>query len=110
MPTEQRRQDERVPLNVPGELLLPGTPAQQVVLLDLSRNGVSFLLDRALPSSTEARLRFRLPHGESWDEVQVRAVYALPCPDHPGSFRCGARIGAMPEDTGVRLAHFLSHP
>jgi hypothetical protein len=110
MRNEQRREDQRVPLCVAGELLLPGLPAQRVELLDLSRNGVAFILDRALPSSTEARLRFRLPDGQAWDEVQVRTVYALPAPAHPGSFRCGACIGAMPADTGARLAHFLSHP
>lgn len=85
-----------------------GGARQPVVLLDISRVGVSFTSPVTLDGGTRYLLEFKLPGAPRLHETVVQVIHSSP---HgvPAGFRIGARFVHIETDTTDAIAHFVSN-
>lgn len=84
-----------------------GAARHPVVLLDISRLGVSFTSPNQLDSGARHLLSFRLPGAARQHETVVQVVHSGQN-GVPSGFRIGARFVHIDTDTSDAIASFVS--
>ena len=84
-----------------------GTMRHPVVLLDISRPGVSFTSPGPLDGGSRHILEFKLPGTPQMHETVVQVIH---CSDSgvPSGFRVGARFVHIPAETTESIVNFVS--
>ena len=85
-----------------------GAARQPVVMLDISRVGVSFTNPDQLDSGTRHLLNFCLPGSPRQHETVVQVVHSSPA-GVPSGYRIGARFVHIETDTSDAIASFVSN-
>jgi hypothetical protein len=85
-----------------------GAARHPVVLLDISRLGVSFTSPAPLDGGSRHVLDFKLPGAPQLHETVVQVVHSSEN-GVPSGYRVGARFVHILPDTTDSIAHFVSH-
>lgn len=85
-----------------------GQARHPVVMLDISRVGVSFTSPSLLESGSRHLLDFRLPGSPALQETVVQVVHSTSA-GVPSGFRVGARFVHIADETTERIAQFVSN-
>lgn len=85
-----------------------GSARRPVVMLDISRLGVSFTSPELLPSGSRHILDFRLPGSADLQETVVQVVHSTSA-GVPSGFRVGARFIHIADETTDQIASFVSN-
>lgn len=85
-----------------------GNARHPVVLLDISRLGVSFTSPQELPGGSRHMLDFRLPGSPGLQETVVQVVHSSSA-GVPAGFRVGARFVHITDETAEHILHFVSN-
>jgi hypothetical protein len=84
------------------------TARQPVVLLDISRVGVSFTSPAALDGGSRHLLGFRLPGVPDSHETVVQVIHSS-TNGVPSGYRIGARFVHIETETTDAITNFVSH-
>lgn len=84
-----------------------GAARHPVVLLDISRTGVSFINIETLPSGASHFLDFLLPGNDAPLEAVIQIVHSTSCGPAAG-FRVGARFVYIAHEAGDVIAAFMA--
>ena len=85
-----------------------GTTRQPVVLLDISRLGVSFTSPSLLDNGSRHILDFNLPGTAQLHETVVQVVHSS-ASGVPSGYKVGARFVHIAPETTESIVHFVSH-
>lgn len=85
-----------------------GAARHPVVLLDISRVGVSFTSPDQLDSGARHLLNFYLPGAARQHETVVQVVHSSQS-GVPSGYRIGARFVHIEADTSDAIAHYVSN-
>lgn len=85
-----------------------GNARHPVVLLDISRLGVSFTSPQELPGGSRHMLDFRLPGSPELQETVVQVVHSTSA-GVPAGFRVGARFVHIADETTEQIVQFVSN-
>lgn len=85
-----------------------GSSRHPVVMLDISRLGVSFTSPELLPSGSRHLLDFRLPGSPELQETVVQVVHSTSA-GVPSGFRVGARFVHIADETSEQIVQFVSN-
>ncbi|NYE60300.1 hypothetical protein FHW58_001452 [Duganella sp. 1224] len=84
-----------------------GQHTQPAQIIDISRMGVAFVSDQAMPADEQFVLNFCFPGSAIRNEITLTVVHSHPVGTH-GRYRSGARFMAISEACADRIVDYVT--